>query len=142
MCGACPGGAGISRISGYATLTGMRPAVGALLQEIAGKRLVVKPFGDAWMVSTRLGRQTILPGLEEVAAEIVSGPIDWLAVTARTGEAVTGAAPELACPSAPVLERIATSPLPTHDSLSETAPELTPGQLTTGLLVRAANALS
>ncbi|WP_156809133.1 hypothetical protein [Arthrobacter sp. TB 23] len=120
----------------------MRPAVGALLQEIAGKRLVVKPFGDAWMVSTRLGRQTILPGLEEVAAEIVSGPIDWLAVTARTGEAVTGAAPELACPSAPVLERIATSPLPTHDSLSETAPELTPGQLTTGLLVRAANALS
>ncbi|MFD1845962.1 hypothetical protein ACFSFX_05060 [Arthrobacter flavus] len=118
----------------------MRPAVGALLQDIAGKRLVLTPFGDAWTFSTRMGKKSVLPGLEEVAAEIVSGPLDWQAVTALTGEAVSGVAPELACPSAPVLERIATSPLPTHDSLSATTPELTPGQFTAALLVRAANA--
>lgn len=139
MCGACPGGAGISRISGYATLSGIRPAVGALLQEIAGQRLLLKPFGDAWLVTNRTGRQTVLPGLEEVAAEIASGPIDWVKVTAQTGEAITGSAPDLACPSAAALEQIATSPLPTRGNPDDSWTGLTPGQFTAALLVRAAN---
>lgn len=134
MCGGCPGGAAISRPSGYAALTGIKSGVGALLQQIAGRRLTIRPFGDQWMVQTRLGQQSVVPGLEEVAAAVAACPLSWGDVAALTGEEVDGEAPHLTCPSAAVLQQITELPLQTGQER-----ELTAGQFTAALLVRAAN---
>ena len=134
MCGGCPGGATISRPSGYAAVTGIKSGVGALLQKIAGRRLTIRPFGDQWLVQTRMGSQSVVPGLEEVAAAVAAGPLSWNDVAALTGEAVDGEAPHLTCASAALLRKIQASPLQERQE-----GELSAGQFTTALLVQAAN---
>ena len=135
MCGACPGGTVIPRLSAYAALAGIRSSVAGMLQEIAGRRLTVRAFGDAWTVRDRLGKQQVLPGLEEVAAAVAAGPLDWDAVARLTGQEVTGRVPDLSCPALPVLQEIAAAPL----SPDAPRPELTAGEFAAGLLVHAAN---
>ena len=168
MCGACPGGAGISRLSAYAGLTGIRSGTAALLQQIAGRRLGIQAFGDQWVLRTRTGSQRVVPGLEEAAAAVAAGPVDWEEVARLTGQPITGRAPGLMCPALDVLDGIAAAPLrqpmsggkpdgdpggnPDEDAGQdggqdagqdpgqECRPELTAGEFTAALLVRAANA--
>lgn len=134
MCGGCPGGAAISRISSYAAVTGIKSGVGSLLQKIAGRRLTIRPFGDQWTLQTRLGQQSVVPGLEEVAAAVATDPLAWSDVAALTGEKIGGEAPHLTCASAAVLQRINGSPLQNGQER-----ELSAGQFTAALLVQAAN---
>lgn len=135
MCGGCPGGTGISRLSAYAAVTGIKSSVGALLQKVAGPRLTIRSFGNHWVVRTRHGHQRVVPGLEEVAAEVASLPLDWDEIGALAGEDIAGEIPHLRCRSDGVLQRIAGSPL-----VGEQESVLTAAQYTTALLVRAANA--
>ena len=142
MCGACPGGTAVSRLSAYASLVGIRSEVAVLLQRAAGPRLSIRSFGDGWTVRDRLGRQRVLSGLEEVAAEVVAGSVDWEAVSAFTGQSITGKSPWLTCASITELERIANRPLPgpTHGHVQGQPGALTAGGFTAALLIRAANA--
>ena len=133
MCGACPGGAGISRLSAYAGLTGIKPRVAALLQDAAGGRVGIKAFGDRWVLRSRTGAQHVVPGLEDVAAAVVTRPLDWDAVAALTGTPITGTAPHLACPASAALQQVAEAPL--HGP----QPDLSAGEFAAALLVRAAN---
>lgn len=134
MCGACPGGAGISRLSAYASLSGIRAEVASLLQQVAGRRLGIKAFGDQWVLHTRTGSQRVVPGLEAVADAVVAGPVDWTGVAAVTGTSINGTAPQLITPGAAALQRIAAAPLHAPGKA------LTAGEFTAALLVRAANA--
>lgn len=142
MCGACPGGAAVSRISAYAALAGIKPEVAGLLQRAAGPRLTIRAFGNGWTVRDRLGRQRVLPGLEEVAAAVAAGPLDWAAVSALTGQTITGRAPRLTCEAATELGRVAARPLagPAGSAGQGQPVPLTAGGFTAALLIRAANA--
>jgi len=143
MCGACPGGAVVSRISAYAALAGIRPEVAGLLQKAAGPRLAIRAFGNGWTVRDRLGRQRVLPGLEEVAAAVAAGPLDWAAVSALTGQTITGNAPWLTCESVTELDRIAARPLAVSAPSADGQPmPPTAGGFAAALLIRAANALA
>ena len=134
MCGACPGGAGISRLSAYAALAGIKADVARLLQQAAGRRVGIRAFGDQWVLSTRTGTQRVVPGLEEVAAAVVAGPLDWQAVSDLTGCPVTRDGAGLACAAGPALQEILDTPL------DGPHPQLTAGEFTVALLVRAAGA--
>lgn len=145
MCGACPGGAAVSRISAYAALAGIKQEVAGLLQRAAGPRLTIRAFGNGWTVRDRLGRQRVLPGLEEVAAAVAAGPLDWAAVSALTGQTITGRAPRLTCEATTELGRVAARPLAGPATSAGSAGQgqpvpLTAGGFTAALLIRAANA--
>ncbi|AUI50908.1 hypothetical protein [Arthrobacter crystallopoietes] len=78
MCGACPGGTVVSRLTAYANLNGLTAEVTDLLQRAAGKRIILSRFGGQWLLRKRTGQQIIARKLEEVAERVVeTGDVNW-----------------------------------------------------------------
>ena len=133
MCGACTGGAVISRLTAYAAVTGSNREVLQMLQDTAAPRLLITSSGGQWLVRNRTGHQQVLPDLESVAAAVVSGPVDWAQVHEVTGVRVETAGGLVSCAADEVLNRIEAT------AVHEQTAELTAGEFVAALLVRAAN---
>lgn len=78
MCGGCPGGSTVPRLTSYVQLTGIKAEVTRLLNAIADKRISITIFGDQWVSRSRTGAQQIVTTMEALAMAVLGdSPVDW-----------------------------------------------------------------
>ncbi|WP_305091675.1 hypothetical protein [Prescottella sp. R16] len=136
MCGACPGGAAVPRLTAYANLTGITAEVTTVLQRAAGNRVRVTRFADRWLLRSRTGAQSVAADLEQVAGHLVRhGAVDWagLGTSTAIGVDVDPDGRTRSCPYDAELRRIESVPA------RHVRPTLTASQFAVALLVRAGN---
>ena len=136
MCGGCPGGSTVPRLTSYVQLAGIKAEVTRLLSAIADKRISITVFGDQWVTRSRTGAQQIVTTMEALAtAAIGDTPIDWERLRVLTHISVRQNSSDRIAqsPSDALFGQIQESPLPGE------LPQLSAAEFTVSLVVQTSN---
>lgn len=69
MCGACAGGARLSRATEFIGLRRSGARAAGLLARLTGSRVRIAPFGDGWTLALPTGRFSVASSFEELVRE-------------------------------------------------------------------------